>query len=257
MVPPGRRIFKWVYERVVKPRLCTITSVRTCEPVAAITFDDGPDSDTTPAVMDLLERNGARGTFFVAGENACRHPGVLRQMHAAGHSIGNHSWDHPSLPKIDRRERFKQLRACEKVIEPYSHKLLRPPFGDQSYASRLDACLMGFRVITWNLQSGDWESVSPETTARRLAKCIQPGSILLFHDTLFLTSEKAPTDNYLPIRILELLLRELNGIYQFITVPELLRRGPPHYAYWFQKPTTEFLNRLQGTHGRTARRYQV
>ena len=148
--------------------------------MAAITFDDGPDSDTTPAVMDLLEHHNARGTFFVVGENARRHPGVLRQMHAAGHAIGNHTWAHPSLPKINRWERFEQIRACEKVIRPYSHKLLRPPFGDQSYASRLDAGLMGFRVITWSLLAGDWESVDPETTARRLVKSMQPGSILLF-----------------------------------------------------------------------------
>lgn len=250
-----RGIVKRVYDASVRRRIGTITRVLTAEPVAAITFDDGPDAETTPAVMAFLEKNHARGTFFVVGENAARHPEILHRMHAAGHALGNHSWNHPSMPVIKSKERREQMRACEKEIRPYSGKLFRPPYGDQSLASRLDASLMGFQVVTWSLVAEDWVSVEPESAARRLAGSIRPGSILLFHDNLHTVSDDAPPGKDLQIRILDIFFREVSKSFQFVTVPELLRRGTPVYSYWFQKPNVEYLNRLKGADGRSARRY--
>jgi peptidoglycan/xylan/chitin deacetylase (PgdA/CDA1 family) len=255
VVRTSRKLLKLVFIHLTKHHLGSITHVRTRERVAAITLDDGPDAETTPAFLELLERNQARGTFFVVGENASRHPDILRRMNAAGHAVGNHSWDHSSFTKISGTERRALMRGCEKAIGPYSQGLFRPPYGDQSYASRLDALRMGFKVIFWNLVAEDWRSVEPQETAKRLAQGIHPGSILLFHDTLFTVSEEAPRDRYLSLKILEILFQELSGRFQFITVPELLRRGSPCYAHWFQENTTDYLNRLQGTQGRKARRY--
>src|SRR3954471_7971305 len=81
-----------------------LTSVETTEPLVALTFDDGPDPTSTPTVLRLLERYGARATFFMVGAAAHRHPGLVGQIAEAGHAIANHSWDHASFPAISGRQ---------------------------------------------------------------------------------------------------------------------------------------------------------
>ena len=121
----------------------TITHVKTEEAVVALTFDDGPHPEFTPRLLEILEKHHARATFFLVGESAKKYPELVKRIAKAGHSIGNHSWDHPSFPLITGRDRRWQLRACEEAIAPYGQKLFRPPFGNQTIASRLDAFLFG------------------------------------------------------------------------------------------------------------------
>ena len=78
----------------------TVTGVRTSAPAAALTLDDGPDPETTPAVLDLLGRAGAKATFFLVGARAARHPELVARIAAEGHAVGNHGWDHPALPTL-------------------------------------------------------------------------------------------------------------------------------------------------------------
>src|SRR4051794_27659147 len=80
--------------------LGSLIRVATAEPAIALTFDDGPDPVATPRVLDILERHGARGTFFLVGKSAARHPGIVARAVAAGHAVANHSWDHPSFRRI-------------------------------------------------------------------------------------------------------------------------------------------------------------
>ena len=126
----------------------TITRVSTSKPVAALTFDDGPDPVFTPRLLAVLHKHQAKATFFMVGKAAERHPDIVKEVAVAGHAIGNHSWDHPSFPLISRRERWAQVRACEKAIAPYGQRLFRPPYGDQNLLSRLEASWLGYQVIT-------------------------------------------------------------------------------------------------------------
>ncbi|MGH8754891.1 MAG: polysaccharide deacetylase family protein [Burkholderiales bacterium] len=121
----------------------TITHVSTSDAVAALTFDDGPHPEFTRRLLDILDRYQARATFFIVGRSAQRYPELVKRIAQAGHALGNHSWDHPSFPYISRRERRLQIRACAKAIHPYGLKLFRPPYGNQSIASRLDALCIG------------------------------------------------------------------------------------------------------------------
>src|SRR6478735_7834989 len=84
----------------IERRFGVITHVDTTEAVVALTFDDGPHPQWTPRLLDLLDRHGAKATFFMVGEMAMRHPDLVDRVISAGHAIGNHSWNHPSFPAV-------------------------------------------------------------------------------------------------------------------------------------------------------------
>src|SRR5690242_18370490 len=86
----------------------TITHVSTSKPAVALTFDDGPDPVFTPRLLDILQQHHAKATFFMVGQAAERHPDIVKKVAAAGHAIGNLSWDHPSFPLLTGRERRDQ-----------------------------------------------------------------------------------------------------------------------------------------------------
>ena len=150
-----------VYRRVMRHFLGSITHVATADPVAALTFDDGPHAEYTPRLLDILARHHARATFFMLGQSAIQYPDLLRRIAQAGHAIGNHSWDHASFPFITGRQRREQIRACARAIAPYGQRLFRPPYGEQSLASRLNILRMRYKVILFNCEVGDWFNPDP------------------------------------------------------------------------------------------------
>src|ERR1700730_7924443 len=160
----------------------TVTNGVTTDPVAAITFDDGPHPSFTPRIIEILRAHRAYATFFMIGEAAQRYPDLVRQVAQAGHAIGNHSWDHPCFPSLSGRERRKQITDCRRAIAPYGCQLFRPPYGDQNLASRLDALWMRYQVVTWSIDTKDWLNHTPEGIVDKVLAEIQPGCIILFHD---------------------------------------------------------------------------
>ena len=226
----------------------TITEVWTREPVAAFTFDGGPDPEWTPRFLDVLEKRGTRATFFMIGKCAQEHPGLVRQVAQAGHAIGNHSWDHPSFPLISSRERRWQIRACAEVLAPYGQRLFRPPYGHQSVASRLDLLLLGYQVVTWNVHAFDWTDQDAGWMADRLASQIRPGCIILLHEAVCVERHLS---RWPELEALDMLLEKVGRRFRFIALPELFRYGPPQKRNWYNKPNLDLLNRLrtQATEG--------
>lgn len=225
-------------------RLGSLSHVVTQVPVAALTFDDGPHPQYTPGVLDILERYRARGTFFMVGEAAQKHPDLVQRIGEAGHALGVHSWNHSSFPNLTSRERCKQMRACQEILAPYGQRLFRPPYGDQSIASRLDALWLGYEVVVWSLDVGDWYETDSSLMASRLVKCIKPGCVVLLHDALFdegkphlgsKRKRKACVDRSPMLRALNLALDHLHHQIRFVTVPELLHSGIPYREFWFKK----------------------
>lgn len=232
-------------KNAMKHLLGTITHVQTRANVAALSFDDGPDPKCTPAILETLEMHKARATFFMVGEAAQKHPEIVRKIAKAGHAIGNHSWDHRSFPLLSGLERRKQIRDCAKSTAPYGQRLFRPPYGDQSLASRLDAFRLGYKVVTWNLVAEDWHDNEVDSIVNHIVKRITPGSIILFHDALYKTSMEFCDNRDLTLHTVDMVLHRLSNRFRFITIPELLRHGPPMRRNWYQKPNLEFLNRLK------------
>ncbi len=227
----------------VRKVLGSLTHVVTTHAVLSLTFDDGPDPENTPKVLALLEKFQARGTFFVVGQAAARHPDLVRRIAAGGHTIGIHSWDHRAFPGLSGRERRRQIRECERVLQPYMSRLFRPPYGEQTVMSRLEAFAMGYEVVGWNLNSGDWYESQPSVMGKYLLEMVAPGGIVLFHDTLYdrgipahgVDHEHASwPDRQAMLGALETVLDQLCRSYRFVTVPELLKVGRPRRSFWFK-----------------------
>lgn len=222
----------------------TITHVHTQQPVAALTFDDGPHPEYTPRLLDILQKHQARATFFMVGQSAQQHPEIVARAAQAGHAIGNHTWDHPSLPLISRRERRAQLQAWAKAVAPYGQWIFRPPYGHQSLASRFDALLLGYKVITWNVPAYDWLDREAGWMADHLTQKIQPGSIIIFHDVLYHTIEQRYADREPMLKAVDMVLERLGNRIRFVTVLELLQYGRPHYKHWYLEADQGWLNNL-------------
>jgi peptidoglycan-N-acetylglucosamine deacetylase len=212
----------------------TITHASTKEPVAALTFDDGPDPIYTPRLLDILKRHGSRATFFMLGERAEQHPDLVRRIAESGHAVGNHSWDHPTFPCIRGSERRKQIRACERALAPYGQKLLRLPYGHQNVASSIDAFWLGYDVVTWSVHVWDWCETNSLQMASELEKRVRSGSVILLHDSIN-TRPRAdqPTLGLRALHIerdamleaVDLFLKHLEGRMRFVTLPELFQIG--------------------------------
>ncbi len=240
---PLKRALKGAFE-VSASLTGTTLRVATREPFAALTFDDGPDPTWTPKLLSILEGAGARGTFFVVGKQAAQHPELVARLTAGGHAVGNHTWDHPSLPTLRSRYRRLQLRWCQEALGEHASGLFRPPYGHQTLASQLDGALLGLRGIGWSAIAEDWLDDPAETLVARVERRLAPGAIVLFHDRLATTVDPRYCDRAPTLRAVELLLARWRGRLQFVTVPELLRRGAARRWHWYQRPNVDWLRRL-------------
>ena len=121
-----------VIERLLRPFCGSIVAVRTPEKLIALTFDDGPDPEWTPRVLDALAALGMRATFFLVGEPAERHPALVERILAEGHEAGSHSWDHPSLPELAPRAAAAQIARTRAVLGPGTRASSAHPTGTRA-----------------------------------------------------------------------------------------------------------------------------
>ena len=122
--------------RLPLPRLgtkpATYAQVRVDQPYIAMTFDDGPSSETTPRLLEILKQRNIKATFFLIGENAASNPDIVRRILADGHEIGNHSWTHPQLSRLSDDRVTAEINKTQDAIKEasgFTPTLLRPPYG--------------------------------------------------------------------------------------------------------------------------------
>jgi len=240
---PWSRIERFIVRRA----LGTLTHVNTTEPLAALTFDDGPDPASTLPLLGVLEAAGARGTFFMLGRNARRLPDMVRRVVDGGHVVGHHTEDHPSLPMLPRAQRLRQMRLGMEALGPLATRFFRPPYGHQTLFTRYDAASLGFHVVAWDVVPIDWLDHSVDFMLARVAEKMRPGSILLLHDVLFDALDPSQADRSRLLALVQAILEEFHGQYRFVTVPELLRNGRPHYENWQLVGDREFMRQLSPT----------
>jgi len=152
----------------------------------ALTFDDGPDPDATPAVLDALESAGVRATFFMVGEQAFEHRALAREVAERGHEIALHGFEHREHSELSGRAARDDLARGLGTIEVATGRrpaLFRPPYGrfsEDSYAACRD---LGLEPVLWSAWGMDWEPLPAERIAELATRGLAAGSIVLLHDS--------------------------------------------------------------------------
>jgi peptidoglycan/xylan/chitin deacetylase (PgdA/CDA1 family) len=205
-----------------------ITHVRTNAKAAALTFDDGPHPEYTIALLQVLEKHGAKATFFMVGQIAERFPDLVRKVAEHGHAVANHSMTHRPFPELGRQARLQEIVACEKALKPHAVKLFRPPFGLENAFTHRDAKRLGYDVIKWSISVDDWRDHRPEWIAERVMRPLQAGSIILMHDNRIEDPEGSQRQT---IDALDRILATAAGSFKFCTVPELMKLGTPMSSF--------------------------
>jgi len=151
-----------------------------------LTFDDGPDPEVTPWVMDQLEAFGFRGTFFVIGEKVGTYPEIAREILARGHAIGNHSHDHAVRFAMQSVKGFeRELAHAQETIHEACGvipRYFRAPFGFRSPLLEPALCRVGLDLVSWTRRGYDTRARSREIVLDRLLRHLASGDILLLHD---------------------------------------------------------------------------
>ncbi len=152
----------------------------------ALTFDDGPHAQGTPAVLDILAGSGVSATFFLVGEQVLRNPSLPREILAAGHAIGLHCHRHRNLLRLAPWQVREDLARAQAAIEDasgVSPVLYRPPYGVLNASALRLARRAGWRTMLWTHWGRDWERrATPASIAAHVTGGVQEGSVLLLHD---------------------------------------------------------------------------
>lgn len=190
--------------------------------VVAITFDDGPDPEVTPAVLEALRERSVRCTFFLTGVMTVKYADVARQVAADGHEIASHGYSHRALRGADAETIRRELRRTEVVLERVlgvRPTLFRFPYLVHDEEALRVVQSRGYTVIACSLDSRDWLTPDARRLASRVCGLIRPGDIVLMHDAAGQKGEKMK-------EALDIILEWLheNG-YRCVTVSELIRMG--------------------------------
>lgn len=152
-----------------------------------LTFDDGPDPESTPKLLGLLNKAEAKATFFVLGKNVERYPDLAKKIIEDGHEIGEHSYEHLHAWKTGPLRTLRDLVRGERVLQSVSrvsnHRVLfRPPFGKINLSTLLYIWLRRKQVAFWNIDPKDYEAGSAQEVANHVIQRLGPGDVILLHD---------------------------------------------------------------------------
>lgn len=144
--------------------------------VLYLTFDDGPQREWTPKILQVLRKHRAHATFFVLGIQAAQYPELIAAERAAGHSVGNHTWDHKTLTELP------DARIRQEVGAGVKSKCLRPPTGATNARVQAIAAAYRQRQVLWDVDTKDWEKPGTARIERAILAGARPGAIVLLHD---------------------------------------------------------------------------
>jgi chitooligosaccharide deacetylase len=150
-----------------------------------LTFDDGPNPNTTQRLLHALHRERVKGTFFCIGRNARRWPALVQSIARAGHALGNHSMTHPDLYRVGPRRLRNELDACQETLQSIAGPvtLFRAPYGHFRWDLRFAGATGIKHLIKWDI-APPWNETDPVRLADLILASARPGSIILLHDGL-------------------------------------------------------------------------
>jgi peptidoglycan-N-acetylglucosamine deacetylase len=184
----------------------------------ALTFDDGPHPEGTPAVLDVLARFGARAMFFLVGEQVERRPELAASIAAAGHLVGVHGFRHRLMARLPGRVVADDVARGRAVIEDavgVACAWHRPPYGVYSAAGLAAARSGGLRPLLWSRWGKDWRRfTTPARIAARATRNVSPGDVILLHDADFYSATRSHerTVEALPMILTVLERREIGTV---------------------------------------------
>jgi len=161
----------------------------------ALTFDDGPHPNTTPRLLSILKAYHAKATFFLVGMMAEAYPDLVLEEQRAGHLIANHSYHHVNLTKIQDKDIGTELEACSLVLQHITGekpRFFRPPGGDYNPTVLKIAENLGFRMVLWTDDPGDYSNPGKQLVLSRLLNRLSRGGIIVLHDGPVQTQEILP-----------------------------------------------------------------
>jgi peptidoglycan/xylan/chitin deacetylase (PgdA/CDA1 family) len=191
-------------------------------PCLALTFDDGPNPNTTPIVLNALEQAHAHATFFVVGSRAITMPSILQRMYQDGDEIGDHSWTHPDMTTLSPADVVSQIAMTQAAVTDAgvpAPTLFRPPYGAINSVMQSQIHLP---FILWNDDPKDWQTLSTPAVISASEAQAKPGAIIDLHDIYESTSEAMP-----------LLIQELQAHYQLVTISQLLNLKPGEQGIFY------------------------
>ncbi len=189
-----------------------------CEHVKciALTFDDGP-GPFTAELLDTLKRRHAYASFFLIGQNIARHDGLVKRMHAEGHTIGSHTWDHRVLPSLQPTVLDSEVARVNDAVQKITGTkvtYMRPPTGALGPAVYSSLKRLNMTAVMWSVDTRDWADRDSEIIYNRVIAGAKPGAVIILHDIHKTSVDAVP-------RIITALQRQ--G-YAFVSIEELF--GP-------------------------------
>lgn len=178
----------------------------------ALTFDDGPDPDYTPQLLEGLRERGVQATFFLLGKQIALNPEIVEEMYADGHEIGIHAWEHVNLNALSEAEACEQIQSTGDLICDLTGEwpaFVRPPYGNWPSALDDDFCLI---TVLWDIDPLDWATGDASVVVQRITETVEEYDVILLHDASESSVQAA-------LQVVDQLSQE--G-YEFVTVEELI-----------------------------------
>lgn len=160
-----------------------------------LTFDDGPTTNTTPAVLEVLAQHRVKAMFFIVGKRIEKNPGVLQKIVEQGHVLGNHTFQHPAHPIVRMVEYRSDIVQCQDLIKKETGivpRMFRPPGGRITVAGLLAARSAGLSSVFWSNDGGENsfnKGKGPEFISNLVISQLKPKDVILFHDDCSATPE--------------------------------------------------------------------
>jgi peptidoglycan/xylan/chitin deacetylase (PgdA/CDA1 family) len=187
--------------------------------LAVLTFDDGPFPVTTPLLLAQLKALGVPAVFFLIGRDAQAQPAIAQRIGAAGIEIGNHTLTHPEMSQLNAAAQTEEIEAGARQIQALTGqapKYFRPPHGNYNAATIEAARRLGETIVLWDVDPGDWRSLSAGAIAASVISRARSPAVILLHNGKLATVEALPQ-----------IVRAYRAAgFQFVTVTQLQQRLP-------------------------------
>jgi peptidoglycan-N-acetylglucosamine deacetylase len=188
----------------------------------ALTFDDGPDEDFTPQILDILKKYNIKATFFVVGQKVGWYPEVVKRASEEGHDIGNHTFSHINICKSSNEKISEEINKTQKIVKDLIGKeptLFRPPY--RAINENLFNVIKSkdMKVVLWSdLDTKDWSNPGVYNIVKEIESKSSNGTIILLHDYNKIRNNKSQT-----IQALDEVIPKMQSLgYEFVTISEMI-----------------------------------